>query len=87
MSRLDIYSRLKDLQALNNNYPGSDPDLENTSQIEFRFNREVSKDDSYLINRQYLYLDKDDLLEKRQVEEEIAELLELHITHTAGNQQ
>jgi len=39
----------------------------------------VSKDDSYLVRRQSLYLDRDDILEKKEVEEEIAELIEYEI--------
>ena len=55
--RMDIYNKLNNIRQQRNSDGCSDIEPENTSQIEFKFNREISKDDSFLLRKRHFYFD------------------------------
>lgn len=82
---MDIYSKLSQIQSRRLSCD-SDFDQENSGILEVNYSREISKDDSYLIHSsQRNYLDQDDLIEKKEVEEEIAEIIDGHLNYNSNS--
>ncbi len=77
---MDIKSKLqkaKEPQTLKHHNRPSNVDEENICPIEFEaLPEDPYKDDSYLIGRQQSFFDRDDLVEQRMVEQEIAQLID-----------
>jgi len=75
--RLDLHNKLLNIKYHRASDGGSDDNesLDYGNKIQYKFKREFSKDDSYIMKRNYQYLEFEEMHEKRQVEYEIADII------------